>query len=162
MSMAHSLELRVPFLDREVFAVASRIPVKHRIAGGTTKYALRLAAERHLPKASTARPKLGFPVPVRIWLRQKPYYDRVKTAFTGPAAERFLRHRSCSASSTNILRASGTTTARSGRCTCSSSGMGSIFRKMPAPDPACVRRSGKKAGSPVQPGVNGLDKFRFW
>ena len=90
MSMAHSLELRVPFLDREVFAVASRIPVKHRIAGGTTKYALRLAAERHLPKASTARPKLGFPVPVRIWLRQKPYYDRVKTAFTGPAAERFF------------------------------------------------------------------------
>ena len=63
MSMAHSLELRVPFLDREVFAVASRIPAKHRVAAGTTKYALRLAAERHLPKASTARPKLGFPVP---------------------------------------------------------------------------------------------------
>lgn len=90
MSMAHSLELRVPFLDREVFAVASRIPAKHRIAGGTTKYALRLAAERHLPKASTARPKLGFPVPVRIWLRQKPYYDRVREAFTGPAATRFF------------------------------------------------------------------------
>ena len=56
MSMAHSLELRVPFLDREVFAVASRVPVKHRIAGGTTKYAMRLAARRHMPEESTARP----------------------------------------------------------------------------------------------------------
>ncbi len=91
MSMAHSLELRVPFLDREVFAVARRVPAKHRIAAGTTKYALRLAAERHLPKASTARPKLGFPVPVRLWLRQEPYYKRVREAFTSPAAERFFK-----------------------------------------------------------------------
>ncbi len=90
MSMAHSLELRVPFLDREVFAVASRIPVKHRIGGGTTKYAMRLAAKRHMPEESTARPKLGFPVPIRIWLRQKTYYDRVKAAFLSPAAERFF------------------------------------------------------------------------
>ena len=90
MSMAHSLELRVPFLDREVFAVASRIPVKHRIGGGTTKYAMRLAAKRHMPEESTARPKLGFPVPIRIWLRKKTYYDRVKAAFLSPAAERFF------------------------------------------------------------------------
>lgn len=90
MSMAHSLELRVPFLDREVFAVASRIPVKHRIGGGTTKYAMRLAAKRHMPEKSTARPKLGFPVPIRIWLRQKPYYDKVKKAFLSEAAQRFF------------------------------------------------------------------------
>ena len=90
MSMAHSLELRVPFLDREVFGVARRIPAKHRIAGGTTKYAMRLAAERHMPRESTARPKLGFPVPVRIWLRQEPYYNRVKAAFQSEAARRYF------------------------------------------------------------------------
>lgn len=90
MSMAHSLELRVPFLDKEVFAVASRIPARHRVAAGTTKYAMRLAAKRHLPEASTSRPKLGFPVPVRVWLRQEPYYNRVKEAFLSPAAEKFF------------------------------------------------------------------------
>ncbi|MGI6265004.1 MAG: asparagine synthase (glutamine-hydrolyzing) [Acutalibacteraceae bacterium] len=90
MSMAHSLELRVPFLDKEVFDVARRVPVKHRIGGGTTKYAMRLAAARHMPERSTSRPKLGFPVPVRVWLRQDKYYQIVKEAFTSPAAERFF------------------------------------------------------------------------
>ena len=91
MSMAHSLELRVPFLDKEVFAVASRVPVKHRIAEGTTKYAMRLAAKRRMPEASTSRPKLGFPVPIRVWLRQEAYYLKVKEAFVSPSARRFFR-----------------------------------------------------------------------
>lgn len=90
MSMAHSLELRVPFLDREVFRVASRIPVKHRIAHGTTKYAMRLAAQRHIPEESASKPKLGFPVPIRIWLRQADHYEQVRGAFTSPAAEQFF------------------------------------------------------------------------
>ncbi len=90
MSMAHSLELRVPFLDKEVFNVARRVPVKHRIGGGTTKYALRLAARRHMPERSTSRPKLGFPVPIRIWLREDAHYQTVKNAFTSPAAEQFF------------------------------------------------------------------------
>lgn len=90
MSMAHSLELRVPFLDKRVFEVASRIPQKHRIAGGTTKYALRQAAKRHIPEKDTARAKLGFPVPVRVWLRQERYYNRVKAAFLSENAERFF------------------------------------------------------------------------
>ena len=90
MSMAHSLELRVPFLDSEVFKVASRIPVKHRIAAGTTKYAMRLAAERHIPAAAAEKPKLGFPVPIRVWLREQKYYDTVKAAFTSPAAKQFF------------------------------------------------------------------------
>ena len=90
MSMAHSLELRVPFLDKEVFAVAARVPTKHRIAGGTTKYAMRQAAARHLPADDTARPKLGFPVPVRVWLKDEKYYNTVKAAFTSPAAEKFF------------------------------------------------------------------------
>ena len=90
MSMAHSLELRVPFLDKEVFEVARRIPAKLRIAGGTTKYALRLAAQRHMPEKDTKRPKLGFPVPTRVWLRQDNYYEKVKAVFLGENAERFF------------------------------------------------------------------------
>lgn len=91
MSMAHSLELRVPFLDKEVFEVASRIPVKHRVAAGTTKYAMRLAAERHVPESAATKPKLGFPVPIRVWLREDAYYNKVKTAFESPAARRYFR-----------------------------------------------------------------------
>ena len=91
MSMAHSLELRVPFLDKEVFEVASRIPVKHRVAAGTTKYAMRLAAERHVPESAATKPKLGFPVPIRVWLREDAYYNKVKAAFESPAARRYFR-----------------------------------------------------------------------
>lgn len=90
MSMAHSLELRVPFLDKEVFGVASHIPSKLRICDGTTKRALRLAAERHMPAKDTKRPKLGFPVPVRIWLRKEEYYNKVKQAFLSETAEKFF------------------------------------------------------------------------
>ncbi len=90
MSMAHSLELRVPFLDKEVFAVASRIPPKWRIGGGTTKYAMRLAAKRHMPPEDSTRPKLGFPVPIRIWLREPEYYQKVKDAFVSETAARFF------------------------------------------------------------------------
>lgn len=90
MSMANSLELRVPFLDKEVFAVASRIPAKHRVAAGTTKYAMRLAAERHIPESAATKPKLGFPVPVRVWLRQQKYYDIVKAAFLSESARTYF------------------------------------------------------------------------
>ncbi len=91
MSMAHSLELRVPFLDKEVFQVASRIPARHRIGGGTTKYAMRLAAKRHIPATAAEKPKLGFPVPIRVWLKQQKYYDIVKAAFLSPTAAQFFR-----------------------------------------------------------------------
>ncbi len=90
MSMAHSLELRVPFLDKKVFEVAATIPVKHRIGGGTTKYAMRLAAMRHIPQSAASKPKLGFPVPVRVWLKQDAYYNRVKEAFLSPAGAQFF------------------------------------------------------------------------
>src|ERR1700739_2715620 len=69
MTMANSLELRVPFLDPEVFAVASRLPVQAKITRTTTKYALRRALEPIVPPHVLNRPKLGFPVPVRHWLR---------------------------------------------------------------------------------------------
>lgn len=69
MTMANSLELRVPFLDSAVFAVASRLPVEAKITRTTTKYALRRALEPIVPAHVLHRPKLGFPVPLRHWLR---------------------------------------------------------------------------------------------
>ena len=69
MSMAHSLELRVPFLDREVMAVAARLSRTEKIGAGTTKLALRQALREILPRAVAERPKLGFPVPIGHWLK---------------------------------------------------------------------------------------------
>ncbi|HTF46875.1 MAG TPA: asparagine synthase (glutamine-hydrolyzing) [Pseudonocardia sp.] len=77
MTMANSLELRVPFLDPEVFRVASTIPLSEKITGtnasGTTKYALRKALEGIVPAHVLHRRKLGFPVPIRHWLREEMY-----------------------------------------------------------------------------------------
>jgi asparagine synthase (glutamine-hydrolysing) len=75
MTMANSLELRVPFLDPEVFAVASRLPVDAKITRTTTKYALRRALEPIVPPHVLNRPKLGFPVPIRHWLRAGPLLE---------------------------------------------------------------------------------------
>ena len=69
LSMAHSLELRVPFLDRVVWDAASRIPVDMSLDANTTKRVLRAAAADVLPPDVCALPKLGFPVPVRTWIR---------------------------------------------------------------------------------------------
>lgn len=69
MTMAHSLELRVPFLDQRVFELASRIPPSYLLARGTTKYVLRKAMEGIVPDFIRDRPKLGFPVPIRDWIR---------------------------------------------------------------------------------------------
>ncbi|MEJ5920550.1 MULTISPECIES: asparagine synthase (glutamine-hydrolyzing) [unclassified Corynebacterium] len=68
ITMANSLELRVPFLDREVLKVAETLPVDMRISNGTTKYALRRAMEQIVPEHVLNRRKLGFPVPIRHWL----------------------------------------------------------------------------------------------
>ena len=90
MSMAHSLELRVPFLDRRVLAVALGLPRQYRCTARRGKIALRAAAARRLPRALATNPKRGFPVPLADWLRQDEYYKRVRTKFTGPVAERFF------------------------------------------------------------------------
>ena len=90
MSMANSLELRVPFLDKEVFKVASSLPTKLRCNKHNTKYAMRKAAVRHMPEANAEKEKLGFPVPTRVWLRDEKYYNVVKTKFKGKTAEKFF------------------------------------------------------------------------
>ena len=90
MSMAHSLESRVPFLDKEVFNVSRTIPTPFKANGEQTKIALREAAERAIPKDWAQKEKLGFPVPMVDWLRQDRYYNQVKEWFTGDIAQQFF------------------------------------------------------------------------
>lgn len=90
MSMANSLELRVPFLDKEVFKVASKIPTCLRVNKKNTKYAMRQAALRHLPPETAEKKKLGFPVPTRVWLRDERYYNVVKDMFNSETAKNSL------------------------------------------------------------------------
>ena len=89
-SMANSLELRVPFLDKKVMEFASTIPLNCRVNTVTTKLALRKAAEKTLPKRTATKDKLGFPVPIRVWLKEDGYYNTVKTAFTSEWAEKYF------------------------------------------------------------------------
>ena len=90
MSMAHSLELRVPFLDRKVMELAEQIPVKDRVTETETKYAMRLAALQACPPQTAKKKKLGFPVPIRVWLKEDKYYNIVKDKFTSPQSEQFF------------------------------------------------------------------------
>ena len=90
MSMANSLELRVPFLDKEVFKVAASLPTRLRVNRHNTKYAMRKAAHRRLPEAWARKKKLGFPVPTRVWLKDPKYYEIVKAAFQSETAEKFF------------------------------------------------------------------------
>lgn len=71
MTMAHSLELRVPFLDKKVFEVAAKIAPEMKTTNKTTKYILRKAAKGIVPDHVLNRKKLGFPVPIRHWLKNE-------------------------------------------------------------------------------------------
>jgi asparagine synthase (glutamine-hydrolysing) len=101
MSMANSLELRVPFLDKEIMAMAEKIPTKYRVTHdkGTeetkyiTKYAMRLAAKKDTPEQTArtaAKKKLGFPVPIRVWLKEDKYYNIVRSTFESESAKEFF------------------------------------------------------------------------
>lgn len=90
MSMAHSLELRVPFLDRKVMELAEQIPVKDRVTETETKYAMRLAALQACSPQTAKKKKLGFPVPIRVWLKEDKYYNIVKDKFTSPQSAQFF------------------------------------------------------------------------
>ena len=90
MSMAHSLEVRVPFLDKEVFDFAAKLPKEAKIAAGTTKYIFRKAVSEFLPQETDERKKLAFPIPIRVWLRQDDWYQMVTGLFTSKEAEEFF------------------------------------------------------------------------
>ena len=90
MSMANSLELRVPFLDLKVFDLACRIPTSCKVNAAQTKIAMRGAAEKTIPPKTADKKKLGFPVPVRAWLREEKYAAILREAFASEAAEKFF------------------------------------------------------------------------
>ncbi len=89
MTMANSLELRVPFLDPEVFRVASTIPLDQKITPETTKFALRRALDGIVPSHVLNRRKLGFPVPIRHWLATD-MYDWARGIINDSATEDLL------------------------------------------------------------------------
>lgn len=91
MSMANSLELRVPFLDKEVWNLARTIPSKFKVTkDGRTKVAMREAALGNMPEKVAQRKKLGFPVPTREWLKQEKYYEIVKKEFESETAKKYF------------------------------------------------------------------------
>ncbi len=90
MSMANSLELRVPFLDMHVMALAERIPKRYRVTKENTKFAMRKAALSACPPLTANKKKLGFPVPIRVWLREDEYYNKVRAAFESDNAKKFF------------------------------------------------------------------------
>lgn len=90
MSMANSLELRVPFLDKHVMALAERIPKRYRVTKENTKFAMRKAALSACPPLTANKKKLGFPVPIRVWLREDEYYNKVRAAFESDNAKKFF------------------------------------------------------------------------
>lgn len=90
MSMAHSLELRVPFLDRVVMEKARHIPSSYKINGINTKYILRQASKKTIPDEWSDRPKVGFPVPIRFWFREERYYKVIREYFSAPYTAQFF------------------------------------------------------------------------
>lgn len=90
MSMANSLELRVPFLDRLVLETAMQIPTKYRTDGKRSKICLRESAKDYLPERTVAMKKKGFPVPLDPMIREEKYYNIIKEKFTSETAEIFF------------------------------------------------------------------------
>ena len=90
MGMANSLEVRVPFLDKKVLELAETLPLDYKVRAPRTKVALRAAAERNIRSKTAEKKKLGFPIPIRVWLREEKYYNRVRAMFATSAAKKFF------------------------------------------------------------------------
>lgn len=89
LSMGNSLEVRVPYLDKEVFDAARALTSKDKLSHGTTKYILRHAFRDLINEETVMRPKLGYPVPVRLWLRNE-LYDWARNIILSPYADEFI------------------------------------------------------------------------
>lgn len=90
MTMANSLEGRVPFVDVNVFKVASKLPNEYKVTKENTKVALRDAAKKVIPNESYKKKKLGFPVPIRDWMREEDVYNEMKNAFESSVATQYF------------------------------------------------------------------------
>lgn len=90
MSTAAGLEIRMPLTDRRIFDIASRLPSKYKVNGEQNKIALRMAAVKVLPEEIAFRKKLGFVVPIRIWMADERYNQDVKAKFHSEIADKFF------------------------------------------------------------------------
>ena len=90
MTMANSIELRVPLLDKKMWELARTIPVKHKVHNEITKYAFRTAAKNKLPEDWAKRRKLGFVVPFVLWIKEEKYYKIVKEVFNKDFVSEFF------------------------------------------------------------------------
>ncbi len=81
MTMANSLELRVPFIDKEVFSLASSLEMDKKVTKVNTKVALREAAKQVIPNESYKKKKLGFPVPLRAWMSESDVHEEIQNTF---------------------------------------------------------------------------------
>ena len=91
MTMAFSIESRVPFTDIEIFKLASTLPKEYKIKNKTTKAALRDAAKKDIPNESYKKKKLGFPVPIREWIKEDDFYEEIKRAFSLEIADELFK-----------------------------------------------------------------------
>lgn len=90
MTMAHSLEVRMPFVDREVVKFATKIPQHFKIHNNVNKYILRQAAKDELPDEWVKRPKVGFPVPFSQWIKEEKYYNKINKLFNEQYVNQFF------------------------------------------------------------------------
>ena len=93
MTMANSIEGRVPFIDKEVYNVASKLPFAYKVSKENTKLALRDAAKKVIPNESYKKKKLGFPVPIRDWMRENDFYNEIKETFESNTANKYFKQK---------------------------------------------------------------------
>ncbi|MCK8606657.1 asparagine synthase (glutamine-hydrolyzing) [Apilactobacillus ozensis] len=90
MSMANSLEVRTPLVDKEIAKFAATMPIKTRINKEGTKISLRKAAESALPDKVAMKEKMGFPSPIASWMNEPKYHKKIVRAFNSDVAEKFF------------------------------------------------------------------------
>lgn len=91
MTMASSLEGRVPFIDKEVFKVASGLSIDYKVTKENTKVALREAAKEVIPTEAYKKKKLGFPVPIREWMKTTEVSDEIRKMFNKEFTSKFFK-----------------------------------------------------------------------
>ena len=90
MTMASSLEGRVPFIDKEVFNVAKTLPIEYKVTKENTKVALREAAKKVIPTEAYKKKKLGFPVPIREWIKDEDVYSEIYKTLNNEVANKYF------------------------------------------------------------------------
>ena len=90
MTMASSIEGRVPFIDKEVFSVASKLPFDYKVTKENTKVALREAAKEVIPTDAYKKKKLGFPVPIREWIKDGAFKEDIEKTINSDVANRYF------------------------------------------------------------------------